>query len=170
MIYNLVDRAIHLSSKKFHKNNIEKVRFLLKNNSYPDKFIEKYIKIRLNKINSRNSDMNDNNCESSRKCIVLLYVSGVYERVSLCLKKYSIDTVSKISNNLSNVIVKGNDRTFRSDKNNVVYKVNCSSCSYSYVGQSKHSFDIRKGQHQKQKGSVVYQHINDNNHQYKDSK
>ena len=107
-----------------------------------------------------------NNYGRSKKCIVLRYVSGVYERVSSCLKKYSIDTVSKIKKNLSNIIVKGKDRTFKREKNNVVYKVNCSQCGYSYVGQSKRSFDIRKGEHQKQKGSVVYQHINDNRHQF----
>ena len=50
MVYNLVDRAINLASKKFQDNNIKKVKTLLKNNSYPEKFIEKYIKIRLNKI------------------------------------------------------------------------------------------------------------------------
>ena len=37
MVYNLVDRGIHLASKKFHDNNIKKVKTLLKNNSYPEK-------------------------------------------------------------------------------------------------------------------------------------
>ena len=45
MIYNLVDRAINLARKKFHNKNIIKVKGVLKNNSYPEKFIEKYIKI-----------------------------------------------------------------------------------------------------------------------------
>ena len=76
------------------------------------------------------------------------------------------DTVYKINNNFSNIIVEGKDRTFRRNKNNVVYKVNCSSCGYSYVGKSKCSFDIRKGKPKKQKGSVVYQHINDNKHKF----
>ena len=62
--------------------------------------------------------------------------------------------------------MKRKDRTFRRDEHNVVYKVNCNSCSYIYVGQSKCSFDTRKTEHQKQKSSVIYQHINDNKHQF----
>ena len=67
------------------------------------------------------------------------------------IKSCNIDTVSKTNNNLSHIIIKGKDRTFGKNKNNVVYKVNCDSCSYSYVGQSKRSFDIRKGERQKKK-------------------
>ena len=33
-------------------------------------------------------------------------------------------------------------------------------------GQSKRSFNIRKGEHQKQKGSVVYQHMSENKHEF----
>ena len=46
---------------------------------------------------------------TSKKCIVLPYISGVYERVSSHLKKYMIDCVPRSNNNLSRVIIKGKD-------------------------------------------------------------
>ena len=52
MIYNLVDRAINLCNEKFLDENIEKVKSLLKQNDYRTWFVEKFIKIRLEKLKS----------------------------------------------------------------------------------------------------------------------
>ena len=41
IIYNLVDRAILLSHKKFHKDNLRKIQKMLLNNNYPWDFIQK---------------------------------------------------------------------------------------------------------------------------------
>ena len=87
MIYNPVYRAIQLAIKKFHKNNIEKVKASLKINSYSKKCIEKYINIRLNKIKPCNNEIVHNSGIRSKKVVVLPYVSGVYERVLSNLKK-----------------------------------------------------------------------------------
>lgn len=43
-ITNLVDQAILLSNKRFHKQNIKIVKDLLLNNCFPKKFINKHIK------------------------------------------------------------------------------------------------------------------------------
>ena len=50
IVYNLVDRAILLSDKCFHYQNITRVKRILQENSYPLDFIEKHIKSRLAKI------------------------------------------------------------------------------------------------------------------------
>ena len=52
MIYNLVDSAINLCNEKFHDENIEKVKSLLIQNDYPKWLIEKFIKIRIEKLKS----------------------------------------------------------------------------------------------------------------------
>ena len=49
-IYNLVDRAIFLSHTTFHGANFKIVKQILLNNDYPNSFIDKNIKIRMNKI------------------------------------------------------------------------------------------------------------------------
>ena len=162
LVYNLIDRAIHLSDKKFQEKNIEKVKSLLIENNYPFKFIEKYVKIRINKIKFSNVNQNKTNVLRSKKSIVLPYVKGAYERVSHCLKNYKIECVPKSNINLSNIIVRGKNKTKNHLENNVIYKVNCMDCDASYVGQTKRSFKIRKGEHKKQKQSVIFQHMQEN--------
>ena len=46
IIYILVDRAIKLTHKVFHKENLDLVFNILVKNDYPAKFIEKFIKIK----------------------------------------------------------------------------------------------------------------------------
>ena len=61
--YNLIDRAILLSHESFHRTNLKKVEQLLINNDYPSNFIDKNIKIRMNKIkyhSSSNSNIRNN--------------------------------------------------------------------------------------------------------------
>ena len=54
MIYNLVDRAIKLSDKKFHYNNLKHVKKLLHDNGYPKDFTYKYIFKRQSAIQTTN--------------------------------------------------------------------------------------------------------------------
>ena len=85
---------------------------MLVNNSYPTSFIEKHITSRLQKIKATehiNINNNDNK-KQFKKCIVLPYVKGTYEHLSLCLKNYYIDTVPKSSKNLGSIIIKGKDK------------------------------------------------------------
>ena len=44
IVFNLIDRAILLSDKRFHKRNISQVTEILIENSYPPDFIKKYTK------------------------------------------------------------------------------------------------------------------------------
>ena len=108
MVYNLIDRAVKLSDKKYHQKNIDNVKNLLRKNSYPIVFIEKYVALRLRKIkSSENHTINNmNNKKQYKKCVVLPYIKGTYERLSSCFKNYYIDTVPKSSKNLSVIIIK----------------------------------------------------------------
>ena len=50
IVYNLVDRAIFLSHKTFYDDNLKIIKKILKENDYPNSFIDKNIKIHINKI------------------------------------------------------------------------------------------------------------------------
>ena len=52
MVYNLVDRAILLSSSQFHQDNISKTKKILLANFYPAKFVQKYVDLRMKKLSS----------------------------------------------------------------------------------------------------------------------
>ena len=105
MIYNWIDRAIHLASERFHNDNIEKIIMLL--NSYPESFVNKFIKKWIHNIKYNNIQRT---CDDNKpkKWVVLPSVKGVFEKITSCLKNYHIDNASTMNNNLSNIVVKGN--------------------------------------------------------------
>ena len=64
MVYNLTDRALILSDKTFHKNNLKLVRLILCANKYPMDFILKYINKRKNLL--INCDFNTQNIQKAQ--------------------------------------------------------------------------------------------------------
>ena len=163
MVYNYVDRAIKLSDEKYHDENITKVKSFLNDNNYPDFFINKYVTSRLNKIrNNNNNYTKENKSKNYNRVVVIPFVQGVYERISHKLKNYQINVVPKSANSLNKIITKGKDKIKKCDKNNVIYRVKCKDCNASYVGQTKRSFRIRKGEHLRQKSSMIHQHLQEN--------
>ena len=61
IIYNLVDRAILLSHKKFHKDNFRKIQKMLLNNNYPWDFIQKNTQYRKNSLKYKRIKKNQDN-------------------------------------------------------------------------------------------------------------
>ena len=55
MVYNLVDKAIKLSDKRFHNYNLQLVKKFLLSNQYPIKFVEFYIKKRVKTLENRSN-------------------------------------------------------------------------------------------------------------------
>ena len=74
------------------------------------------------------------------------------------LRKYDINDIPKSVNNI--IIVKGKDKLNNKHKNHVIHKVSYKDCAYSYVGQTKSSFEVRQHKNGKQKSFVlVYEHM-----------
>ena len=67
IIYNLTDRAIVLSDKQFHLENLKKIKNMLILNEYPSTFIEQNIRIRLQYLKYKSKFNNKN----TQKIIVL---------------------------------------------------------------------------------------------------
>ena len=61
MVYTLVDKVYKLSDKIFHNDNLIKIKSFLSSNAYPNKFIEFYIKKRLDNLHYRE----ENNIEGT---------------------------------------------------------------------------------------------------------
>ncbi|OXU32236.1 hypothetical protein TSAR_008057 [Trichomalopsis sarcophagae] len=69
IIYNLVDKAIILSDKSFHNQNISIIKSFFRTNDFPLHIINKYIDKRLAHINSKPiSKNNDTSHNSTRHC------------------------------------------------------------------------------------------------------
>ena len=67
VINNLVDSGITLSDKKFHKENIQKIKSTLLKNNYPLAFLNSVIKKRLNLLSQRGSKTNAHTHEVSER-------------------------------------------------------------------------------------------------------
>ena len=92
IIYNLVDKAIKLSHKKFHNKNLQLIKDILVENDYPTYIIDKYIKFRIYKINNNNSNNNfKSNFDYIRtKKVCIPYTPRLFENFTNSLKKFNI--------------------------------------------------------------------------------
>ena len=85
VIKNLVDRAVRLTHESFHPENLDVVMKILFFNLYPQDLIEKHIKIRIEKVKSRQSSNvdTDTQCEiiKEHNTIVLSYFGQISKTI-----------------------------------------------------------------------------------------
>ncbi|XP_043478403.1 uncharacterized protein LOC122508871 [Leptopilina heterotoma] len=170
IVYNLVDRAISLSNKKFHFDNLKKIRKILKNNSYPLDFIEKHVGIRMNKLkylNENNNDQNRVSIYSQIPKVALPFNEKYFFKLSNVLREFNCTSIPIVNKNSNSIIKLGKDTTKKWDKTNVVYKFDCKDCPATYIGETKRSLQTRINEHKKvNDNSVVYRHRLNFNHDF----
>ncbi|XP_043479904.1 uncharacterized protein LOC122509736 [Leptopilina heterotoma] len=168
IVYNLVDRAISLSNKKFHFDNLKKIKTILKNNNYPIDFIENQIKIRMNKIKfSDVNNNNKNNIYSQTPKVCLPFNEKCFFKLSNIFKEFHCTSIPLINKNSNSIVRLGKDSTKKWDRTNVVYKFNCKNCPATYIGETKRSLFTRINEHKKvNDNSVVYRHRTNFNHDF----
>ncbi|XP_071632808.1 uncharacterized protein [Temnothorax longispinosus] len=137
-INNLVDHAILLSDERFHHANINIIKDILVDNSFPIKLVNKHINNRLRQLENRR-DLSANNSKRDstfdvRRCVVIPYVKGLSAGIRGTLERVRCDVVYKIPKKLSAVIRRGKDRLATNKETNVVYKIDCENCDASYIG------------------------------------
>ena len=159
MIYTLVDKAILLSDSSFHANNLDLVKNFLIENGYPEKFIDFYIKKRLDNMHFRQTNdviSYDKNKKiiAKRPKICIPYIKGFYESIRKIFGKYNIITLPIICNNLNNVVIKGKDILKKENKTKAVYKLECNNCTASYVGMSTREALDRIDEHRRPVDSI----------------
>lgn len=168
MVYNLIDRAVKLTDKKFHDKNIKIAEEYLTMNNYPTNFIKKYTQKRLKHIHKNPELPTEKQLQNKRKknYIPLPYLNNLYENISSSLKNFYIDTIPTIQKNLKHIIIKAKDKTAPFKTNNVVYKINCENCTASYVGQTKRTLEKRLDEHSKKRDNVIHDHETTHNHNF----
>ena len=158
IIYNTVDKCLLLSDKKFHNGNIKIAKKFLAANDYPLKFINKYAKKRIHSIkqnfnsdnNSLNTNKKNNNKTSTSKIrLVLPFFKYLNKKIVCALSNMNISIINKTTNKLKTIITLGKDKLEKFDKNNVVYKIKCCDCNYTYVSQTRRKLKKRVGEHEK---------------------
>ena len=104
IVFNLIDRAILLSNKRFHKRNMSRVTEIL--------IEKKYTKVRLFKIdNTNNTNNKPVNIDSYNLKVPLPFHPNFYNNCSKFLNKYNIQIIPSIVNKLNKLVVLGKDKT-----------------------------------------------------------
>ncbi|XP_020295370.1 uncharacterized protein LOC109860580 [Pseudomyrmex gracilis] len=179
IIYGIIDRAVLLSHPSFHNGNLIKAIQILLANDYPLDLIFKTVRRRLHclfsgKLNVVNGEYNPESerLSGARGYFTLPFVSGTTDSISKSLKRNDFKLSFRILNTLRNFIKVHKDDLSHDSLCNVVYKINCSSCDASYVGQTSRQLRTRISEHHKNiylnqnRQSVVSKHRNEFGHDF----
>ena len=116
MVYTLVDKVYKLSHKIFHNDNLIKIKSFLSSNANPNKFIEFYLKKRLDTLHYRKKNNIEgtngisNNINNQKMKLCLPHNNSLFYRVKNAVEPYNIQVVAKPNYMFSQVIVRGKDK------------------------------------------------------------
>lgn len=153
IIFSLIDRCYEFSNGIDFQNNLKKIKSILKENNYPEQFIEITIKKRLNKLKfqkttNQNLKHQINQEEAKKKFVSIPYIPHTSEKIANILKKYEINVAYKPNKSNNRFFTKTKDTIDKLSQINTVYKINCQQCNSNYIGQSKQQLKKRVYQHE----------------------
>jgi len=174
IIYGMIDKVLLLSDTHFHNDNIKSCIEHLLNNSYSLKFIfntiRNRIKYHIYKQNNNKENKEDNDIDYTKTCAIL-YVKEFSNRIASLLSNSGVKTTYKCNNKLNNIIKPNKDPLPYMQNSNVVYKITCSDCQASYIGQTKRQLGTRIKEHKQKINNkktdslaVITEHIFNTNH------
>lgn len=145
---------------------------ILLDNGYPLKFIFNTIRDRLKYLFYKPKNNVINDISNKKKRFVVPYINSVSEKFSTMSKNINSQIAYSIPNTLKNFIRTGKDTLDKMSACDVVYKINCTDCDASYVGQTKRQLKTRVREHRldinKKSGSpsVISEHRLSENHDF----
>jgi len=101
---------------------------------------------------------------------VIPYAKDFANKISNVLCDSEIKTAYKYNNKLHQFIKPKKDPLQNIQKNNVVYKIECSDCKATYIGQTKRQLGTRIKEHKQNinkksdSQTIITEHIVNNNH------
>ncbi|XP_077277990.1 uncharacterized protein LOC143906075 [Temnothorax americanus] len=144
----LIDRAFLLSHPSLHAKNLRLVIEILLNNCYPLELIFRILGERLKFLFNRDSNTNvRQNEEEVTPFFTLPYVPTITEKLRNATRDLNVRLFYNSLNKMRIFIKAHKDSLPRSNKCNVVYKVNCNDCDASYVGQTSRQLQTRIKKH-----------------------
>ena len=87
--------------------------------------------------------------EEIRMSINLPYLEGASEKLWHILRSHKIRSTFYSEKTLHKLLCRRKDWVATEDKNNIVYKIDCSNCEAVYFGESKHSLKSRSDKHKR---------------------
>lgn len=152
------------------------MKTLLKDNGYPDNFVNNIIKKQINKFynpGTKDKEKSNGFLKNEDTIISFPYVKGLTETISKSLKKYNIKVVSSTGNSLKGLYNNLKTPIEKEKNTHVVYKVNCNDCEGTYIGQTKQYLGNRMKEHissikgKNNNKTALKKHVIDTGHTFK---
>jgi len=176
----MIDKILILSDTQFHNDNIISCIKILLNNSYPLKFIFNTIRNRIkyhlykqnnNNDNNDNKDYNNNiNNKNYTNSCSIPYIKEFSNKIASMLSNSGFRITYKCNNKLNYIIKPKKDPLPYMQNSNVVYKIACTDCQATYIGQTKRQLGTRIKEHKQninkksESLSVISEHIVNTDH------
>lgn len=170
IVYTLVDKAILLSDKSFHNQNISIIKTFLIANDFPIHIINKYINKRLAHIHNKQTNNNSQNKTqrsfSNYNTITFPYNKYINPKIKGILHKHNIALINKTTDKFNKYIKLGKDIVDKDDINIAVYKIDCNDCDATYIGMTTRALKHRKKEHARciknkdERSPLAIHHIN----------
>ena len=151
VVNNLVDRAILLSGREFHLENLNLIKNVLEENFYPPTFIQEMVYLRLQML-ERKSRLGTNQLVADadiQPFISIPYVEGLSEKISRILGNYNINIAFKNHKSLKIIFKSTKDQLKKEKLSHIVYSIPCkdNNCKAVYIGQTKRFLQTRIKEH-----------------------
>jgi len=147
-IISLIDRVLLLSHPMFHNENLDFVVKVLLENGYPLHLIFSTIRRRLYYRLNHGSEGHRKDEPNTIPFFTIPFVSSIAGKFLKYFKNISfVNLAFTCCNKLNNFIRVHKDNLPSLSRPNVVYKIDCSNCEASYVGQTKRTLCTRVSEH-----------------------
>jgi hypothetical protein len=149
---SLLTRANRLSS---NQEEVKKEQLAiiegLKSNGYPNTLLKRMIKKVNEEVNQPQLETNGNQLNPSewKKSVVIPYEKNTSEAIRRVLNKIGIRVTFSAPFTIKNKLVHLKDKQNPKDTGGVVYKLQCSSCPISYIGETSRAVSVRCNEHKK---------------------
>lgn len=141
----ITDRAIAFTKPKDRHHSINTVKQLLQDNGYPERFVNKTLKERIDRFYNGNN--NDNRNQQKPRYIATPYVPGLSERINKVMREHNMALGCKASNNIGNLYSRTKYPVPKEMKSKVIYRLDCLNCHAKYPGNTKQKISKRISKH-----------------------
>ena len=159
VVSSLFNRAYSIITNKddLHKENA-RIKQVLKENGYRESIINKIFRRITNNHSLPQSQqltqVTDIQEEEIRISINLLYVEGPSEKLQCILRSHKIRSTFYTEMTSRKLLYKPKDRVV-TDRNNIVYEIDCSNCQAVYFAESKQSLKSRSDEHKRSYSGIA---------------
>ena len=161
VVNTLLLRARNIpSTSKGKREEVQRVKAVLRENNYPSGFIKECKRALATKPSQ----------PTTNGYVVLPYVKGVSERIGRVLKQQSLRVSYQPRKTINSLFPqpKQQDETDH-PSSGIVYRINCSQCDFVYYGQTERALKTRVSEHKKavlmfDHNSTLACHVHEHHH------